>query len=51
LIAATAATLLILPAVFALVQRQAPNRSASLDPLDPQSPQYRSDAAQLLAAE
>ncbi|MDZ4686839.1 MAG: efflux RND transporter permease subunit [Planctomycetaceae bacterium] len=51
LIAATAATLLILPAVFALVQHRAPNRSASLDPLDAHSPQYRSDAAQMMSAE
>ena len=49
LAAATIATLLVLPAVFAIVQRRAPNRSASLDPLDAQSPQYRSEAADVLA--
>ena len=37
LIAATAATLFILPSVFGLVQRQAPLGSASLDPDDPTS--------------
>lgn len=51
LIAATCATLLILPAVFALIQRRAPNRSASLDPIDIASPQYRTDAAALLSAQ
>jgi multidrug efflux pump subunit AcrB len=49
LAAATAATLLVLPAVFALVQQRAPNRSASLDPLDASSPQYQPNAATLLA--
>jgi len=34
---ATAATLLVLPAIFALVQARAHRRSASLDPTDPQS--------------
>ena len=51
LFAATLATLLILPAVFAIVQRRAPIRSASLDPLDPQSPQFRENAATLLDSE
>ena len=51
LIFATLATLLILPAVFALLQRRAPNRSASLDPLDIQSPLFRAEAAALLASE
>jgi multidrug efflux pump subunit AcrB len=37
LIAATAATLFILPSVFGLVQRKAPLGSASLDPDDPTS--------------
>lgn len=37
LTAATIATLLVLPAVFALVQQGAPNRSASLDPEDRES--------------
>jgi len=40
LTAATLATLLILPAVFALVQRKAAVGSASLDPYDPQSKNY-----------
>lgn len=48
LAAATAATLLVLPSVFALIQRQASTQSASLDPLDSHSPQYRPDAAGLL---
>ena len=48
LAAATLATLLVLPAVFALLQRRAANRSASLDPLDQHSPQYRADAGELL---
>jgi multidrug efflux pump subunit AcrB len=37
LFAATISTLLILPAVFALMQRRAPRRSASLDPQDAES--------------
>ena len=37
LAAATIATLLVLPAVFAMLQRRAPNRSASLDPEDRES--------------
>jgi multidrug efflux pump subunit AcrB len=40
LAAATAATLLVLPAVFALVQARATTRSASLDPGDPHSAHY-----------
>ncbi len=40
LVAATFATLFILPLVFALVQRRATTRSASLDPDDPLSPHY-----------
>ena len=40
LAAATIATLLVLPAVFALLQRRAPNRSASLDPQDADSLYY-----------
>jgi multidrug efflux pump subunit AcrB len=51
LFAATLATLLVLPAMFAWMQRRAPNRSASLDPLDPHSPQYRTDAATLLTSD
>jgi multidrug efflux pump subunit AcrB len=42
LIAATCATLFVLPAVFALLQRRASNRSASLDPLDPESALFQS---------
>jgi len=38
LVAATLATLLVLPAVFAVVQGWAHTRSASLDPGDPESP-------------
>lgn len=48
LAAATLATLLVLPTIFAILQYRAPNRSASLDPIDPQSPQYRDDAAAAL---
>lgn len=51
LAAATMATLLVLPSVFAMVQSLAPNRSASLDPTDATSPQYRQEAEQLLGAE
>ncbi len=40
LLAATATTLLILPAVFAAVQGRASTRSASLDPADPESNHY-----------
>jgi multidrug efflux pump subunit AcrB len=40
LVAATIATLFLLPAVFALVQRRAPVRSASLDPADRDSANY-----------
>ncbi len=40
LAAATLATLLVLPCVFALVQGRASTRSASLDPDDPESPLY-----------
>ena len=35
LLVATAATLLLLPTVFAIVQRRAPLASATLDPDDP----------------
>lgn len=37
LLAATFATLLILPAIFAIVQSRASTKSASLDPEDPES--------------
>jgi multidrug efflux pump subunit AcrB len=40
LMAATFATLFILPSVFAFVQRRATSHSASLDPDDPDSAQY-----------
>ena len=40
LAAATAATLLVLPSVFALVQSRATIESASLDPDNPESPYY-----------
>lgn len=48
LVAATLSTLLVLPSVFALMQRRAPIRSASLDPMDGDSPQFRPEAARLL---
>ena len=38
LLAATAATLVILPSIFSVVQEHATARSASLDPDDPESP-------------
>jgi hypothetical protein len=37
---ATLTTLIVLPAVFAVVQSRATTRSASLDPEDPESPQF-----------
>jgi multidrug efflux pump subunit AcrB len=40
LLAATGANLLVMPAVFALVERRATGRSASLDPDDPESTNY-----------
>jgi multidrug efflux pump subunit AcrB len=40
LAAATLATLLILPAIFAIVQRHGSRRSVSLYPFDPTSPHY-----------
>jgi multidrug efflux pump subunit AcrB len=40
LAAATFATLAILPAVFAIIQGRSSTRSASLDPDDPQSPNF-----------
>ncbi len=42
LLGATTATLLILPALFAILQRETTRKSASLDPADPRSPYYRS---------
>ena len=44
LIAATFATLFVLPAVFAFVQRKTSTKSASLDPDDPQSSYHETDA-------
>ncbi|MDB5314002.1 MAG: mdtC 2 [Gemmataceae bacterium] len=44
LLASTAATLLILPAVFALVMGRSATRSASLDPYDPASEYHVPDA-------
>jgi multidrug efflux pump subunit AcrB len=44
LLAATLATLFVLPAVFALVQRKASRRSASLDPDDPESQHFHEEA-------
>jgi multidrug efflux pump subunit AcrB len=41
LLAATAATLLVLPAVFAMVQRRASSASPSLDPSDQESVHYQ----------
>jgi multidrug efflux pump subunit AcrB len=40
LAAATVATLVVLPTVFAIVQGGATRRSASVDPADPESPRY-----------
>ncbi len=49
LLAATVATLLILPSIFAIIQTRAKSSSASLDPADPHSPQFTPQAANLLA--
>ena len=49
LLAATVATLLILPSIFAIIQGRANSTSASLDPTDPHSPQFTPQAANLLA--
>jgi hypothetical protein len=46
LLAATLATLVVLPAAFAIVQGAAGRRSASLDPFDPESARYVPDAAE-----
>jgi len=40
LLGGTIATLLVLPLVFAILQRRAPQRSTSLDPDDPASPYF-----------
>jgi RND family efflux transporter MFP subunit len=50
LLAATFATLFVLPSVFALVQRRASTKSASLDPDDPNSPNYAPVPTLLLIA-
>ena len=46
---ATLATLLVLPAIFALVQRYASTGSASLDPGDPESPLHTPEPTTLAA--
>jgi multidrug efflux pump subunit AcrB len=46
LAAATLATLVVLPTVFALVQGKAKRDSASLDPDDPESPHYDEEDAE-----
>src|SRR5205823_5879642 len=45
LVAATFTTLLVLPAIFALVQSRAGTKSPSLDPGDPESSHYHPEAA------
>jgi hypothetical protein len=40
LVGATLATLLVLPCMFALLQRRHATKSASLDPDDPESAHY-----------
>ena len=45
LVASTVATLLVLPAVFALVQGRAGTKSPSLDPGDPESGHYHPETA------
>ncbi len=49
LLAATVATLFILPSIFAIVQRRASLASASLDPADPHSAYFTPSAADRLA--
>jgi multidrug efflux pump subunit AcrB len=49
LAAGTVATLLVLPAVFALIQKRATTRSISLDPEDPQSPFFKRNEGRPLA--
>jgi len=51
LLAATLATLTVLPAVFALVQNKASAVSASLHPLDPTSPYFVRGAAQAIPSD
>jgi multidrug efflux pump subunit AcrB len=47
LVAATLTTLLVLPAVFAVVQARSSTKSPSLDPADPESAHYHPEAALL----
>jgi hypothetical protein len=49
IVAATLATLLALPAVFAAVQRRSALASPSLDPADPASAHFHKDALTLLS--
>jgi multidrug efflux pump subunit AcrB len=49
LLAATTATLVILPSIFAIFQGRAKSASVSLDPTDPNSPQFTPNAAGMLA--
>jgi multidrug efflux pump subunit AcrB len=46
LLAATLATLIVLPSIFAIVQGRSHRRSASVDPHDPQSPLFVRQAEQ-----
>ena len=50
LAAATLATLLLLPCVFAIIQGRASRESVSLDPDDPESPRYEPGGNGHLAA-
>ena len=50
LAAATLATLVVLPSVFAIVQGSADRRSASLDPFDPAGAHYHPEADELIHA-
>ena len=43
LVASTITALVVIPSVFAVVQRNAPTSSASMDPDDPSSPHYSGD--------
>ena len=48
LVAATLATLIVLPTVFAMVQGRAGRESASLDPDDPASTHYHEEEAEAI---
>ncbi|MFM9965969.1 MAG: efflux RND transporter permease subunit [Planctomycetaceae bacterium] len=50
LLAATVATLLVLPAIFAIVQSRATTKSASLDPEDPESVHFTQTAGSVSAS-